>query len=52
QARDTADTTRATSPLRQAEDAVVIDTTELDIPQVLERMFTIVADCQGSGEEL
>ncbi|MBW2690296.1 MAG: (d)CMP kinase, partial [Deltaproteobacteria bacterium] len=47
QARDTADTTRATSPLRQAEDAVVIDTTEWDIPQVLERMFTIVADCQG-----
>lgn len=51
QARDTADTTRATSPLRQAENAVVIDTTELDIPQVLERMFAIVADCQGSGEK-
>ena len=52
QARDTADTTRATSPLRQAEDAVVIDTTELDIPQVLERMFAVVADYQDSREKI
>jgi cytidylate kinase len=44
EARDAADTSRTTSPLRKAEDAVVIDTTELDIPQVLERMFTVVAD--------
>ncbi len=44
EARDAADTSRTTSPLRQADDAVVIDTTELDIPQVLERMFAVVAD--------
>jgi cytidylate kinase len=50
QARDTADITRTTSPLRQAEDAVVIDTTELDIPQVLERMFTVVVDCQRANK--
>jgi cytidylate kinase len=50
QARDTADTTRTMSPLVQAEDAVVIDTTELGIPQVLERMFTVVADCQRADK--
>ncbi len=49
QARDTADTSRADSPLKQAEDAVVIDTTDLDITQVLERMFAVVAKCQSSG---
>lgn len=50
EARDTADTNRATSPLRQAADAVVIDTTELDIAQVLERMFSVIADHQQSSE--
>jgi cytidylate kinase len=44
EARDAADTSRSASPLRKADDAVVIDTTELDIPQVLERMFAVVAD--------
>lgn len=44
EARDAADTCRAVSPLRQAEDAVVIDTTELTIDQVLERMLAVVAD--------
>lgn len=51
EARDEADMNRANSPLRQAEDAVVIDTTSLDIPQVLERMFAVVADCRRSHEE-
>jgi cytidylate kinase len=51
EARDEADINRVTSPLRQAEDAVVIDTTNLDIPQVLERMFAAVADCLSSHEE-
>ena len=49
EARDTADTNRTTSPLRQAEDAVVIDTTGLDISQVLERMFTVVAERRNIG---
>ncbi|MDT8444238.1 MAG: (d)CMP kinase, partial [Desulfuromonadales bacterium] len=44
EARDAADTNRTTSPLRQAEDAVVIDTTEMDISQVLECMFTVIAN--------
>lgn len=49
EARDAADTNRTASPLKCAEDAVVIDTTELEISQVLERMFSTVADCRRSG---
>lgn len=44
EARDAVDTERATSPLLQAADAVVIDTTELDIPQVLKHMSAVIAD--------
>ena len=44
QARDIADTSRKNSPLRQADDAIVIDTTDLNITQVLERMFTVIAE--------
>jgi cytidylate kinase len=51
EARDAADTNRTTSPLRQAEDAVVIDTTGLDISQVLERMFSVVAACRRASEQ-
>ncbi len=51
EARDAADTNRTESPLRQAEDAVVIDTTELDISQVLERMFAVIANCCRSREQ-
>jgi cytidylate kinase len=51
EARDAADTNRTSSPLRQAEDAVVIDTTELDISQVLKQMFSAVADCRRSIEQ-
>lgn len=42
-ARDDADINRSTSPLRQADDAVVIDTSELEIAQVLERMLAVIA---------
>jgi cytidylate kinase len=44
QARDIADTSRTNSPLRQADDAFVIDTTDLNITQVLESMFTVIAE--------
>lgn len=43
EARDAADTQRTHAPLRQAQDAVCIDTTHLDIDQVLERMLEVVA---------
>lgn len=42
-ARDDADSNRTSSPLRQAEDAMLIDTTSLDIPQVLKIMLDAVS---------
>jgi cytidylate kinase len=42
QARDTADRTRAVSPLTVAPDAVLIDTTDLPIEAVVERVLEIV----------
>jgi cytidylate kinase len=48
QARDIADTSRTNSPLRQADDAIVIDTTDLNITQVLERMFSVIAEYRQS----
>lgn len=50
EARDNADIKRTTSPLKQADDAVVVDTTELDIPQVIEQMFAVIAKSRRSGE--
>lgn len=40
--RDARDSSRKVSPLRPAEDAVVIDTTELGIAQVLDRVLDVV----------
>jgi len=40
--RDRRDSERATAPLRPAADAVVVDSTELDIPACLERCLAIV----------
>jgi cytidylate kinase len=42
QARDKADTTRAISPLSIATDAVLIDTTEMPIEQVVDRVMALV----------
>jgi cytidylate kinase len=42
QARDTSDTTRTVSPLTLATDAVLIDTTGLPIPEVVERVLDLV----------
>jgi len=44
--RDERDSTRADSPLAIAEDAVVIDTTELDIEQVFARMLEVIRERQ------
>jgi len=40
--RDRSDSTRAASPLAVADDAVVLDTTELPLEQVIERVLEIV----------
>ncbi len=42
--RDQIDSSRALAPLRPAEDAVIIDTTPLDVPQVLRRVLDLVND--------
>ena len=44
--RDERDSTRADSPLAIAEDAVVIDTTELDIEQVFAHMLEVIRERQ------
>ncbi|HJR09061.1 MAG TPA: (d)CMP kinase [Pyrinomonadaceae bacterium] len=44
--RDERDSTRADSPLRIAEDAIVIDTTDLSVEQVFARMLEVVRERQ------
>ena len=41
-ARDEKDTNRAVSPLRAASDAVVLDTTDLDLDESLEALVCLV----------
>ena len=41
--RDHQDSTRPIAPLKQAEDAVLLDTSEMDIPTVLEEMKKIIS---------
>ncbi len=42
--RDYQDTHRAAAPLKQAEDAVLLDTSELDFEQSLAAMKKIIAE--------
>jgi cytidylate kinase len=49
--RDRRDTTRAVAPLRPAEDAVVLDSTELSPEQVLDRLVSLVRERSGEGSE-
>lgn len=42
--RDEADINRAISPLKQAEDAYYIDSTDMSVDQVVEKMLSIVKD--------
>lgn len=46
--RDAADSGRATSPLTQAEDAVVIDSTDLDADEVVERVLELLDPARQS----
>lgn len=48
-ARDNQDTGRDHAPLRQAEDAIAIDSTALSIDQVVERMAGVVKERQRSA---
>lgn len=47
--RDMRDATRATAPLRAAADAVAIDSTDLTLEQVVERMLAIARERLGGG---
>jgi cytidylate kinase len=42
--RDHLDSTRAASPLTQADDAVVVDTTELDVDEVINRLVDMATE--------
>lgn len=44
--RDTADSSRKTSPLKKADDAVEVDTTQLTLEQVIECVVTLVEEKQ------
>ena len=45
--RDHRDMTRKISPLKQAEDAVLLDTSDMDIEQVVEKAFWIIGEHRG-----
>ena len=51
EARDHADSNRSHSPLRQAEDAIVIDTDKVGIDQVLAKMLEVVRSRWPAGME-
>lgn len=46
--RDAQDETRAHSPLVQAEDAVAVDTSELSVDEVVERILTLAARAEAT----
>ena len=46
--RDSQDVNRAVSPLRPADDAVILDTSELDFDQSLNRIVEIIRERAGS----
>jgi cytidylate kinase len=43
-ARDHADSTRTVSPLELADDAILLDTTHMDLPEVIEHVLALVAE--------
>lgn len=45
--RDTRDSTRSDSPLKSADDAIIVDSTGLSIDEVFERMMTVVKEKEG-----
>ena len=49
--RDHIDSTRAASPLRVADGAIVIDSSELDADEVADLIVRLVEDLDGPGGE-
>ena len=52
QDRDRQDRNRAAAPLRQAEDAVLLDTSGLDLEQSLTQMLEIVSGRKNGRQEV
>ncbi|MFD9667834.1 (d)CMP kinase [Rhodococcus sp. NPDC059968] len=50
QRRDHLDSTRAVSPLRPADDSVLVDTSELGIDDVIGRLLLVVGERIGAGQ--
>ncbi|BFL47145.1 (d)CMP kinase [Lactonifactor longoviformis] len=50
--RDHRDMTREISPLRQAEDAVLVDTSDMDIPEVIHAILEIYEEKKQRNEEV
>ncbi|MET9111449.1 (d)CMP kinase [Streptomyces zhihengii] len=50
--RDTADSSRKTSPLAKADDAVEVDTTELTLQQVVECVVTLVEERRSAPKQV
>ncbi|QIP87192.1 (d)CMP kinase [Streptomyces sp. Tu 2975] len=48
--RDAADSSRKTSPLAKADDAVEVDTTDLTLQQVIECVVTLVEEKRGAAD--
>jgi cytidylate kinase len=49
--RDEYDSRRADSPLRPAEDAILVDSTHLDRPAVVQRILELASDVVPAGEQ-
>ncbi len=49
QRRDHLDSTRAVSPLRAADDAVVVDTSDMSEPEVIDHLVTLVKQRAGAS---
>ncbi len=47
--RDDADSKRALAPMRAAEDAIILDTSDLDIPQVVDILVEMAKDLKARG---
>ena len=50
--RDYRDMHREISPLKAAPDAVILDTSDMDIPQVIERIMELAEKAGIAGKEL
>ncbi|QIS11325.1 (d)CMP kinase [Nocardia arthritidis] len=50
QRRDTLDSTRKVSPLRPAADAVLVDTSEMNMDEVIDELYRVVAQQVSAGE--